>query len=240
MGNRARQELSGTGSRPFDYFDFQFTSISNKENSAGLFDNILTRGLLVGKNYGAGDAYRGVWGLYGSYDYISPRVFRVSSTAASLGTTAQWWLSRSVALQGTGLAGVGYGAAGTISKVGDRDYHDGIVPQGLIALRLIMGEIAMLDLTGRQYIVSGQGSDNSGGQENIARANVSLTVRVYGRHALGLQYVVSHRDAFDSGLPDRHQTVGTVSLAYNFLSDAHFGAVEWRRLDVGDRGAAVD
>lgn len=215
-------------SRPFDYFHFEFTSVSNPDNS---FDNIMTRGLLLGKKYELGDAYRGVWGLYGSYDYISPQIFRVSSVATSLGTTAQWWLSRSVALQGTGLAGVGYGAAGTIASKGDRDYHYGVIPQGLLALRLILADIAMLDLTGREYYVSGVGSDNSGGQENITRGNVSLTMRVYGRHAIGLQYVVSHRDAYYSALPDRHQTVGTVSLAYNFLGDTRFGAVEWRTFD---------
>ena len=67
----------------------------------------MSRGLLVGTEYAAGDNYRGVWGLYGSYDYISPQMFRVSSTAVSLGTTAQWWISDNVALQGTALGGCG-------------------------------------------------------------------------------------------------------------------------------------
>jgi len=215
-------------SRPFDYFHFEFSAISNPDNS---FDNVMTRGLLLGKKYELGESYRGVWGLYGSYDYISPQIFRISSTAASLGTTAQWWLSHAVALQGTGLAGVGYGAAGTIASKGDRDYHYGVVPQGLLALRLIFADLAMLDMTGREYYVSGVGSDNSGGREYIARGNVSLTMRVRGRHAVGLQYVVSHRNAYYTGLDDRHQTVGTVSLAYNFLGDTRFGAVEWRTFD---------
>ena len=96
--------------RPFDYFNFEFTA-----STANTFENIITRGLLFGAPYAAGDSYRGVWGLYGSYDYISPQVFRVSSSALNLGTTAQWWLSRTVALQGTALGGVGYGAAGTIN-----------------------------------------------------------------------------------------------------------------------------
>jgi hypothetical protein len=29
-------------------------------------------------------------------------------------------------------------------------------------------------------------------------------------------------------LRDRHQTVGAVSLVYNFLGDTRFGVVEWR------------
>ncbi|MCE9639925.1 MAG: hypothetical protein K8S22_07225, partial [Betaproteobacteria bacterium] len=123
-------------SRPFDYFSFQATA-----SSANIFENVMTRGLLVGKDYeAAGGTYKGVWGLYGSYDYIAPQIFRVSTSALSLGTTAQWQLTNSVALQGTGLFGVGYGAAGTIHGVGERDYHYGVTPQGLLALRLIMGE----------------------------------------------------------------------------------------------------
>jgi hypothetical protein len=217
--------------RPFDYFHFEFTAIARSGGNA--FENITTRGLLYGTKYSLGDDYRGVWGLYGSYDYISPTIFRVSSTALSVGTTAQWWLSHSVALQGSALGGIGFGAAGTIAPVGDvatgiRDYHFGYTPQGLLALRLIFGNAAALDLTGREYYVTGTGSDNANGSEHVFRGNASLTVRVYGRHAIGVQYVESHRDAYYSALPDRHQTVGTVSVAYNFLGDTEFGAVEWR------------
>ena len=114
--------------RPFDYFNFQFTA-----STANILENIMSRGLLIGTDYEAGKNYRGIWGLYGSYDYISPQTFRISSTALSLGTTAQWWLSKSIALQYTALGGVGYGAAGTIHGVGERDYHYGATPQALLS-----------------------------------------------------------------------------------------------------------
>jgi hypothetical protein len=115
---------------------------------------------------------------YGSYDYIEPQIFRISSTALSLGTTAQWWLSKTVALQGTALAGVGYGAGGTIHGLGERDYHYGLTPQGLLALRLIFGDTASLDVSGRDYYVSRVASTESRGRENIARAEVSFTWRL--------------------------------------------------------------
>ena len=51
--------------RPFDYFAFQITA-----SSANVVENVLLRGLLLGDEYQAGRSYRGVWGLYGSYDYI--------------------------------------------------------------------------------------------------------------------------------------------------------------------------
>jgi len=211
--------------RPFDYFHFEFTSLGTVDNP---FDNIMIRGLLLGKDYKAGNSYRGIWGLYGGYDYISPHIFRVSSTSVSLGTTFQWWLSPAIALQGSVLGGVGYAAAGNVTEVGLRDYHYGVAPQGLLALRFIMGDRAMIDMTGRAYYVSGLGGDDPGGRETIERLNMGLTVRVHGRHALGLQYVASLRDAKYPDGPDSYQTAGTVSLFYTLLGEPGFGAVEWR------------
>jgi hypothetical protein len=220
-----------TYNRPFDYFHFEFAAVS----SNNLFENIMTRGLLLGKKFEAGDDYRGVWGLYGSYDYISPQVFRVSSTALSLGTTGQWWLSRAVALQGSALGGIGYGAGGTVHPTGERDYHYGAVAQGLLAARLIFGDKAMFDMTGREYYISGLGSTQTDGSERIFRGNASFTVSVYKRHALGIQYVRSVRDASSTGIPGTHQTIGTWSIAYNFLGDSRFGAVEWRPAELEGR-----
>jgi hypothetical protein len=174
-----------------------------------------------------------VGGLFGHYDYLSPQVFRLSTTAISLGTVAQWWLSRKIALQGTALGGLGFGAAGTVGDRAERDYHYGLVPQTLLGLRLIFGDRAMLEATGRQYYVAGTGSGggvktNQFGQEIILRANVGLTVRVYGPHAIGLQYLISSRNTGSLDLRDRHQSVETVTLSYNFLGHDRFGAVEWR------------
>ena len=91
-----------TYTRPFDYFTFQGTA-----SSANAFENLMIRGLLVGKDYELGPDYRGVFGLYGTYDYIAPQTYRVSSTGLSVGTTGQWWGSKSIAVQGTALFGGG-------------------------------------------------------------------------------------------------------------------------------------
>ena len=212
-------------SRPFDYFNFE---VMARNNSNDPVEDVMIRGLLLGEKYEVGNSYRGIWGLYGGYDYISPQTFRVSSTSASFGTTFQWWLAQSVALQGSALGGVGYGAGGNIAGSGERDYHYGIAPQGLLALRLIFGDRAMLDATAREYYISGLGSTETGGSETIGRLNTGLTVRIYGRHALGIQYLASRRDAHYPDQADSHQTAGTFSLVYTLLGDTNFGAVEWR------------
>jgi hypothetical protein len=155
--------------------------------------------------------------------------------ALSLGTTAQWWLSRKVALQGTALGGVGYGAAGTIHGQGERDYHYGLTPQSLIALRMIFGERAAVDLAGRDYFVSRVASTESRGSENILRGEASATVRIWRRHALTVKYVVSHREASYPDLGDRNQTLGTVWLFYTLLGNTRFGATEWRSYATGGR-----
>lgn len=210
--------------RPFDYFDFEFTA-----TTADTFENIMSRGLLVGKQYAAGDDYRGIWGLYGSYDFISPQVFRVSNTAVSLGTTAQWWISKSVALQGTVLGGLGYGAAGTIHGSGERDYHYGATPQALLALRMIFGETANLDLTARSYYVSDVASTEDRGSESIFRGDAAFTVRIRGPHSITLRYNTSQRNARYPDIAETHQTVKTLSVLYTYnFGDAKYGAVEWR------------
>ena len=210
-------------SRPFDYFTFQATA-----SSANVFENIMTNGLLLGSEYEAGNQTRGVWGLYGSYNYIAPQTFRVSSTAVSLGTTVQTWLSDAIALQGTVLAGVGYAAIGTTRSNAGDSYHYGVAPQALLALRLILGEKASLDLTAREFFVSRASATDTRGRENIARADVAFTVRIHRQHAIAVKYLWNRRDASFPEFGDRTQSRGTFGVYYTLLGHERFGAVEWR------------
>jgi hypothetical protein len=218
--------------RPFDYFLFDFTAVPNASTMHNAIENVTIRGLLVGAAYEWGDDYRGVWGLFGGFDYLSPQIFRVSSTDLSLGTVAQWWASRAVALQGTALAGMGFGAAGTVADRDERDYHYGVIPQTLLGLRVILGDLVAVEALGRQYHVVGEAegarSKDRIGLDLINRGTAGVTVRLFGPHAIGLRYVRSTRDARFIGLRDRHQSVETLSVSYNFLGQRRFGAVEWR------------
>ena len=123
--------------RPFDHFDASLALVLN-EDALGdkAFGSLLVRGLVVGRAYGEGTS-SGLWGLFAAYDYISPEVFRASSSNVSLGTVGQVDLGRSFALQGTTYAGVGFGAAGVSEQVVDeRDYHFGLQAVGLAELSL--------------------------------------------------------------------------------------------------------
>src|SRR5260221_5232315 len=163
--------------RPWDYFSFQISA-----SSANAVESMSTTGLLIGKEYEAGDRYRGIWGLYGGYDYVSPQVFRVSSTALSLGTTGEVRLADEIAVQGSLLAGVGYAGVGTVHGSLNTDYHYGVAPQALLALRVIYGDRASLDLTARDFFVSHVAGSGNGGDEKHARTDPLSTPRVRRAH----------------------------------------------------------
>jgi hypothetical protein len=209
--------------RPFDYFSFQATL-----SSANGFESALTRGLLVGRDYHEGDRVRGVFGAFGSYDFIFPQTFRVSSTGLSLGTTLQWNASHDFIVQATGLAGIGYTAVGAVRSNVDSDYHYGLAPQALGALRVIFRDRAALDVTAREYFVTRIGAASRGGHENIARIDAALTWRLHGRHGVSMKYLGNFRDASYPGVADVTQRRGTLGLFYTLLGSERFGAVDWR------------
>lgn len=209
--------------RPWDYFAFQATA-----SSANVVENLSTRGLLVGTDYSAGDRYRGIWGLYGSYDYIAPQVFRISSTALALGTTAQLRLPHEVTVQGSLLGGIGYAGVSTLHGMRDTDYHYGATPQGLLNLRFIFGNRAALDFNAREFFVSRVAGAGTGGRDNIARADLTLTLRVYREHGVAIKYLWSRRDATFPTLEDLSQSRATVGVYYAYLARESLGAVDSR------------
>jgi hypothetical protein len=205
-------------SRPFDYFSLQATATTGK----GL-ESILLRGLLIGTGYQVGGSHHGVWGLYGNYDYIAPQLFRVSSTSISLGTTFEWRPSKAVSVQTSALGGAGYAAVGALTRRDTSDYHYGLAPQAAVASRVIFGDRAALDVSAREYYVSGvAGTD---GHDNIIRFDAAFMVRLHQQRAIGLRYLMSRRDALFPGSGSRHQARGTLGLFLTMLGHDRFGAV---------------
>jgi len=87
----------------------------------------------------------------------------------------------------------------------------------------------MVDSTGRNYYITGIGASRAPGEERVLHIGTSLSVRIFGQHALSLGYLMASRNArYSEGLPNRDQLVRTITLTYNFLGRSDFGAVEWR------------
>jgi hypothetical protein len=210
--------------RPFDYFAFQVLA-----STANGVENLSTSGLLYGTDYAMGDTTRGLWGLYANFDYLSPQIFHVSTTSFSLGSTLQWWISQDMALQGTGLAGMGYAAASTSRWAADTpEYHYGAAMRAALALRLISGARASADVSARM-VSMGTWSRAAAGRDEISRVDSAFTWRVQGPHAIGVNYVWSHRSAAFPGTPGRRQTLGRVGIYYTLLGRQGFGTVDWRQ-----------
>jgi len=110
----------------------------------------------------------------------------------------------------------------------ENDYHFGLAPQALLALRFIFGDRASFDATGREYFVSRIGSGNRDGHDNIIRADVAFTVRVWRQHAVAIRYLLSRRDTVSPQFGNITQSSGWIGLFYTFLGNDGFGAVDWR------------
>jgi hypothetical protein len=150
--------------RPFDYFLFRLR-VSNIQG----IESLASRGLLWGAPYAPGRNMRGIAGLYGSYDYLAPQLFRVASTGLSLGSNAQWWVAEGLALQGHASAGVGYTSTGTVRASTSGQYNDGFAPQAMLMLRVIGGEKVALDLAAREFFDGKLTSPETGGTDRVFR-----------------------------------------------------------------------
>ncbi len=205
--------------RPFDYF-----RIEGYASRTGLRE-LSTYGLLAGADDSVGRSGHAVWGLYGSYEYAAPAGFLFSATALSGGTTVQAWLSRSVAVQGTALAGVGYSAAQSVGGAGDRDYRYGLGPHAMARVRLIAGRRASLELAAREDLVGDASDLDAHRRDDVFRGDAAFTVRVYRQHALAVACVFSRRRSTGDGFPPRTGVRSTVGIFYSFLGSGGFGAV---------------
>jgi hypothetical protein len=126
------------------------------------------------------------------------------------------------------MGGLGYAAVGTNNGKSEQDYHYGVAPQGLAALRVIFGKKASVDFTGREYFVSDVDNEHRGGHDNIVRADVAFTYRVHEKHAISIKYQWNQRDATFPDLGDRKQSTGTLGIYYTFLGHDGFGETDWR------------
>jgi hypothetical protein len=208
--------------RPFDYFLFR-VRMSNVQG----VESLASRGMLFGAPYGFGGNLRGIAGLYGSYDYLAPQVFRVASTGLSLGSNAQLWLSDRYALQSHASAGIGYTTTGTNRASSSGQYHYGFAPQAMLMLRLIGVDKFAFELAALEFFDGKLTSAGPSGADRVFRGDASLTWRVSGHHGVTLKYLTSRRTFAFQNVPERQQRRDTVGLYYTYQLARGFGAVNW-------------
>ncbi|MGJ7916705.1 DUF3943 domain-containing protein [Massilia sp. LXY-6] len=208
--------------RPFDYFLFRL-----RASTAQGVESLASRGLLFGAPYEGGDKLRGIAGLYGSYDYLSPQLFRVASTGLSLGSNLQWNIAKALTLQAHASGGVGYTSTGTVRSSAAGQYTYGFAPQAVVMLRLIGGDRLAIDLGQRAFFNGKLTTPQGDGNDRVLRADASLTYRIRGHHGVTLKYLSSRRRFNFQNTSEREQRHDTVGLYYTWLPAHGLGAVSW-------------
>jgi hypothetical protein len=206
---------SGHGFRaPFDTFDITAQVGINKEATGRTaVGDFSIHGLLLGTSYGSGER-AGRVGLYGSYDFLTPSLFRASSSALGVGTLGQYAFGDFL-FQGQTILSLGYGAGGSlVDPVGRRDYHFGLQGVFFGEAGLVWSDTLWLAFTTREYLVSGKATAERGSWEDMTFSSLDLTWRVAGPHSVKLELGGSRRSAHYEGQPDIVQRAGTLTLAY--------------------------
>lgn len=210
--------------KPFDHFDAQASGVVGAAGgSSGEWASLLLRGLVHGATYGSGSS-RGLWGLYGHYDYLSPEIFRVSSSGLGLGTTFRHAWGGDWAVGGTALGSMGFGAGGAAAQpVGGRDYHFGSTLSGVAELQLEWAARLALRLRWRHYLVSGRASPDVKTFESLDYGAAVLLVRVAGRHSVGADFSLARRRAVYRDQPEVSSRANGVHLIYVLVTDGGLG-----------------
>ncbi|HSN14181.1 MAG TPA: DUF3943 domain-containing protein [Anaeromyxobacteraceae bacterium] len=206
--------------KPFDHFDFYGSILASDTPWIVL----QVRGLMKGAAYGGGLS-RGFWGLWGLYDMTTLQPLRASTSAVGFGTTGQWAASNGVALQGTAILATGFGAAGDrqASEL-TPNYHYGLGGLAILEAKIIAADRGVVRASARQYYVGGLVSPESKGSETVSYQTFGATLRVIGRHAIGLEITRARRWA---AFPDRADTFNSYAQAiayYAIVSDKTMGS----------------
>lgn len=214
---------------PFSHFDLDFNlSLGGGEGASS--GSYFSRGLLLGTNFGnIHTAVRGVWGLFGQYDYSGASLVRVSSVGVGIGASLQARLSENNFLQATGVfSGVPFATAGSLGLDEElyRDYHIGPGAQAALELRLINRDVGWLRVVARNWFVVGAYTAPSG-WENITYLTIGPMVRLLGPVGLGVDVVMAlRRSEFEDHTFDRSVTGFTARITLAWLSDWNFGVID--------------
>jgi hypothetical protein len=180
---------------PLSYFDLR-ADLSFPSKVVG---NIFIRGLLLGSRFGTtAGRLRGVWGLFGDYDYAAPAIVRASAVGVGPGFIFQLETLPRLYLQAGGLLGVSpFAAAGQLLDVSPdlgRDYHVGPGLQSILDLRLLRPGWFQLELSARNWLVVGVYTPPNG-FESITYVTFAASVPIWRFLSAGAEFTLSDRRA---------------------------------------------
>jgi hypothetical protein len=201
LGDRAFQPR-----RPFDHFELYAAVNANNDNVEG---DLYVRGALLGGGVWRDDI-RGMYGLFGAYDFNNNDYVRASMLGFGPGATAEIPLGNRGYLAGTLAAYASpYGSAGGYQEIEGpmRDNHDG--PGFAQVAELKGGKRGLFQLRGtlRAYEILGTvvGDD---ADEYVVQSTLGTRIQIRAHHAIGLEATHSYRrasftDVRMNGEPDR-------------------------------------
>ena len=201
--------------KPFDHFDFDASIALGGGAAAQPSASLRIRGLVVGDTLSLGDEPGGFWGLFTSYDFIAPQVFRVQGFGGGPGVALakRWgWFEQHATIVAEFMPWAG---GGTTQTLGVRDYHYGPGVNAVVELRSHITDRWIVRLEGRQYWISGWYS--SGQSENISYLRTGTTVRIYGMHGVAAALDWSYRQARYPFQQDITNRASLFSLFYSIL-----------------------
>jgi len=202
-------------SKPFDHFEVSASFSFTSDITSTATSTLLVRGLLIGETIGPGGDEGGLWGLFTSYDFVAPAVFRVTGFGLGPGVALmkRW---DTFELHGTGVAELlPWAGGGSTIPLGVRDYLYGPGAALALELRAHFGDRVILRLLGRQYWVSGLYA--RGSSEDISYGKAQATVRIYGMHGVSGGIDWGRRRAGYSFDSDIFQRASVATVYYTLL-----------------------
>lgn len=176
---------------PLDHFDLHAAVDISREHVVGTLD---VRGLLHGTVMERGST-RGLYGLYGMYDYMNPDRVRVSAIAVGPGIATETALGDRTFLRAAGVVGiVPWGAAGGSNESEThRDYHRGPGISEIVELELGHRRWGALRATARGWQIDGAATGD--GREFVTTQTLAARLAVTANHAIGVEGMFSLRDS---------------------------------------------
>ena len=186
--------------RPLDHFELYAAVNAGKGNLEG---DLYVRGVLLGDGVWREDV-RGMYGLFGAYDYNNNDYVRASMLGVGPGVTAEVPLDSRGYIAGTLAAYVvPYGSAGGAEEIEgpNRDNHDG---PGLAQIAELKGGQRgrfALKVTLRAYEIAGRLVGDEA-NEYVLQTTVGARYQVRRHHAIGVEATQSYeRASFAEDIP---------------------------------------